>query len=401
MTIYIILMLMALAGYALNANANEKSRKYYVFFVFSAIILTAMLRSDQVGIDLSHYYNKYFPLFKNVAWDKLQSVTASGDWEVGFCAFCKIIGQISINTQCFVIFTSLFTLIPYALFIYRNSDDVVFSTVFFLGYHIFMMSMNVIRQAMAVGIILLGLEALKRKQYVKFMIYVVLATLFHTSAIIALFYILCDKLTFKKRTFFILTVATIGLGLVYRFLIEKLLSIASIANLYGLYSASATGDSGGYITFHTLGMFIIATIIFVYCSTVYDRDSISCRPYLCGKYGRTAFSIKGSTIKMHKITPDTTVYWSESFLMYSVYFATLFRFSAFIINVTARLSLYFIPFLLIAFPHAINKVQKESNRKLMKTGMLAIIIFFFLFLGYTRAGAMWGTVPYKFFWSNV
>ena len=58
----------------------------------------------------------------------------------------KIIGQISTSTQCFVIFTSLFSIIPYAHFIYRNSDDVVFSTVFFLGYHIFMMSMNVIRQ---------------------------------------------------------------------------------------------------------------------------------------------------------------------------------------------------------------------------------------------------------------
>lgn len=61
-----------------------------------------------------------------------------------------------------------------------------------------MMSMNVIRQAMAVGVILLGLEALKRKQYVKFAIYVVIATFFHTSAIIALLFILCDILTFKK-----------------------------------------------------------------------------------------------------------------------------------------------------------------------------------------------------------
>ena len=26
----------------------------------------------------------------SVSWDKLQSVTISGDWELGFCAFCKI-----------------------------------------------------------------------------------------------------------------------------------------------------------------------------------------------------------------------------------------------------------------------------------------------------------------------
>lgn len=131
MTVYIVLMLLALAGYAFSANASEINRKRYLCLVFSAIVIVAMLRSDQIGIDLSHYYNKYYPLFKNVSWDKLQSVTISGDWELGFCAFCKIIGQISTSTQCFVIFTSLFSIIPYAHFIYRNSDDVVFSTVFF------------------------------------------------------------------------------------------------------------------------------------------------------------------------------------------------------------------------------------------------------------------------------
>lgn len=401
MTVYIVLMLLALAGYVFSANASEINRKRYLCLVFSAIVIVAMLRSDQIGIDLSHYYNKYYPLFKNVSWDKLQSVTISGDWELGFCAFCKIIGQISTSTQCFVIFTSLFSIIPYAHFIYRNSDDVVFSTVFFLGYHIFMMSMNVIRQAMAVGVILLGLEALKRKQYVKFAIYVVIATFFHTSAIIALLFILCDILTFKKNTVYILTIVTVGFSLVYRFLFEKIISISSLSNLYGLYSASGAGDSGGYITFHTLGMFAIAAIIFVYCSAVYNCDVISCRPYRCGKYGRTTFSIKGGVIKMHRVTPDTTVYWSESMLMYSVYLAVLFRFSAFIINVTARFSLYFIPFLMIAFPHALNKVQNQNNRKLMKIGMITAIIFFFLYLGFTRAGAMWGTVPYRFFWSKV
>lgn len=124
-----------------------------------------------------------------------------------------------------------------------------------------MMSMNVIRQAMAVGVILLGLEALKRKQYVKFAIYVVIATFFHTSAIIALLFILCDILTFKKNTVYILTIVTVGFSLVYRFLFEKIISISSLSNLYGLYSASGAGDSGGYITFHTLGMFAIAAII--------------------------------------------------------------------------------------------------------------------------------------------
>lgn len=401
MTVYIILMALALSGYIFNANKNEKSRKYYIYLVFGAIIVIAMLRSDQIGIDLSHYYNKYFPKFKDADWSKLQSVTISGDWELGFCAFCKIIGQISTNTQCFVFFTSLVTFIPYALFIYKNSDDVVFSTVFFLGYHIFMMSMNVVRQAMAVGIILLGLEALKRKKYIKYIIYVGVAALFHTSAIIALLLILCDMLKFKKHTFYILTILTVVFSRGYRFLFNRLLSISSLSNRYGLYSTSGTGDSGGYITFHTLGMFVIAAVIFAYCCMVYNGKIITKRPYYWGEHGRTLFLLKGRVIKIKKIAPNTEVYWSESMLMYSTYLAVLFRFSAFIINVTARFSLYFIPFLMIAFPHALNKVQNKNTRKFMHVGMVLAVVFFFLYLGFTRVGEMWETVPYKFFWSKV
>ena len=40
MTIYIVLMLLALAGYAFSANASEKNRKCYLCLVFSAIVIS-------------------------------------------------------------------------------------------------------------------------------------------------------------------------------------------------------------------------------------------------------------------------------------------------------------------------------------------------------------------------
>lgn len=399
MTVYILLMAIALLGYVFKVNRNEVSRKRYLIVVFFFITITAMARGDQIGIDLSHYYNKYYPLFRDVSWSKLQSVTISGDWEWGFCAFCKLIGYISTSTQCFIVFTSIFTIVPYAYFIYKNSDDVIFSTVFFIGYHILMMSMNVVRQAMAVGIILLGLESLKRKQYFKFLLFVLIGTLFHTSAIVAVLLIMCDKMSFKKNTFYLLAVITVIASLGYRFAFEKLLSISSLSSLYGIYSSSGTGDSGGYVTFHTLGMFLIALAVFVYGYFVYNSKTNWVRPYYFGKNTRKAsISIRHARIQFKRIAAEDFTYWSESMLMYSAYLAVLFRFSAFIINVTARFSLYFIPFLMVAFPHFTNKSQTRELRILMKVLVVGMLMLFFVFIGYTRAGALWGTVPYKAFW---
>ena len=39
MTVYIVLMLLALAGYAFSANASEINRKRYLCLVFSAIVI--------------------------------------------------------------------------------------------------------------------------------------------------------------------------------------------------------------------------------------------------------------------------------------------------------------------------------------------------------------------------
>lgn len=366
-------MILAFSGYFLNANKNDSNRKTYLFFVFSAFLIVAMFRTEEVGTDLKLFYSQYFPLFKYARWDDLQSVTASGDWELGFCAFCKITSQISTDPQCFIIFSSIITIVPCAIFIYKNSEDVVFSTIFYLGYNMYMMSFNVVRQAMAVGIIFIGLEALKNKKYVVYVLFVLAATLFHTTAIVALLLLLCNFLTFKKKTFYLLAVFTVVVAVGFRTLFNFLIMENPLLNVaYDIYSSDDSIHAGGYITYHTLITFLIALCVFLLGQKNFNRP-------------------------FRQIRKDNfySAFWMESMLMYAVYFAVLFRFAAFIINVTSRFSLYFIPFLMIAFPHFCGKIPKAQVRQNTKLLMIIVVITYFLFIGYTRAEGMWETVPYK------
>ena len=215
MAIYIILYSIAFSGYLLGANRSRKNRRIYLLTMFSLFLLVASLRDVTVGTDLKYYYSKYYPQFANASWNSLQSVTISGDWEWGFCAFCKLLCYISTDVRLFIVVSSIVSIVPYGLFIEKNSKDVVFSTILYLGCHMFSMNLCVIRQAMAVGIILCGIDLLKQKKILKYCMVVLLATLFHSSAVICFALILCNYVKLKKNTMYLLAGAIIGLPLIY------------------------------------------------------------------------------------------------------------------------------------------------------------------------------------------
>lgn len=400
MTVYVILFLLSLGGYFFNVNGSKQKRKIYLVFIFVCILLIAVLRDYSVGTDLYKYYSKYYPMFKNVDWDKLQSVTISGDWEWGFCAFCKVLAQISPNTQLFIIGSSIISIIPYAIFIYKNSEDVVFSTFFYIAFHIFMMSLNIVRQAMAVGIVLIGFEALKRKQHYKFVIYVLIATLFHTTAVVALLYLIIDRLEYKKHTLYLLTGATLVFSIGYRVIFNLVLNTTGLSALYGIYGISGQGDSGGYITFHTLGMFCIALMIFAIGHIYLEVYGYQKTTYTLSLAKESKMGFSHHALIVRKTRRKYLVSWSESLVMYAVYFAVLFRFNAFIINVTSRFAMYFFPFLMISFPHSLAKMNKKSDKMLYMGIMIAALALFFFVIIITRAEALWGTLPYRFYWYN-
>lgn len=394
MSIYVILLLLAGFGFFMNVNENRKRKKRYVIFIFGCLLLVAMLRNETTGTDLEIYYSKYFPMFRDASWKNIQNVTRSGHWEWGFCAFCKIIGYISTNTQCFIIFSSILSIVPYGIFIYRNSEDVVFSTIFYITFHVYMNSFNIVRQAMAVGIILSGLEILKRKQYIRYLIYVLIAALIHTSAIVAVLYILADRLKFKKTSIYSLTVVTLVIIVGYNVIFSTALGFLGLSDNYRIYQFG-TRHAAGYVTYHTLGMFALAVMIFALTVLYfYARPGNTDCCYTEKAY--TGWSFSKFKIRRIRYKKRNSV-WSEDMFVFACYLAMAFRMIAFIMNVASRMSYFFIPFLMIAFPHVMGKLS-GSERKIITLLIYAGLLLFFVYIGYFRAERLWGTVPYHFFW---
>lgn len=126
------------------------------------------------------------------------------DWEIGFVILTKLLGMIipnSIYSYIYYIgFFSVVTIVPAAIFIYKNSEMPWVSTVLYVNTFLFFMSMNFIRQAVALSIIMLAWHFMKKNKFIPFAVFVIIASLFHQTALLMLpVYLLVKmKITLKE-----------------------------------------------------------------------------------------------------------------------------------------------------------------------------------------------------------
>lgn len=359
--------------------------------MFGLIYLVNALRSPEIGIDLNKYYAPHYAQFASIPWNNLQSVTISGDWELGFCAFCKLLTYISTDIQFFIAVSSAIIVLPYGYFIYKNSDDVVFSTYFYITYNLMFSNMNTVRQALAVSIVIIGLEFLKDKKYIRYTAFVALAVLFHKSALIAILLLFIDviKLTRKKMVLLLAVLAVIPV--MYSVLFNYLLQIPFLSESYNIYESGM--HAVGYLNRNSLTQFVIPFATFIiFCLYIKPWRNIE------NKTISKKIMFRKGVLKVRK-SQISEYEWSNSTIGYGIYVAAACRFFVFFVFVVGRLSQYFIPFVLIAFPRTLSMIEDGSTRKMIRYGMYFILLVYFLYIGFTSGDTLYGTVPYRFYWN--
>ncbi|MCD8129769.1 MAG: EpsG family protein [Lachnospiraceae bacterium] len=392
MIIYTGIYIIALLGLFFGANRSKVTKRRYLFCVFGLLILFAALRSSNVGIDLRVYYSSYYPKFATAKWSELRNVTASGHWEWGYCALCKILAMMNPEPQFLIGVTSIISILPYAYFIYRNSDDVVFPTVFYIGMHVYTMSMNILRQAVATGFAILAFEKLKRKQYVRFIIYAVIATSIHTAAVLIFALLILERINFKRRAAILLAGATVIVSFSYQYIITAFMNLPIFGEEYSIYELGV-GHAAGYITYHTLGLFTISALILVASIFGYVDNK---KDVEIDRWNRFHFSDGKLYLQKNSVEE---IEWSNNTLIYSSYLVVLFRFCAFLVNALARAAYYFMPLMMITYPKMRPNINTRLSQKSWDLIIYTAITVFFIYICVFRAQDLWGVVPYEFFWN--
>ncbi len=153
----------------------------FVMIAFTQLFIIMAFRK-QIGYD----YNMYAMGFRNMARDGFE-VLSYKDWESGFVVFTKLLGMINImDYQWYMVILSIIAIVPAALFIYKNSEAPWISTILYVNMFLFFMSMNFLRQMIALSLLMLAWHFMKRNKFILYAVIIIIASFFHQTVLIML-----------------------------------------------------------------------------------------------------------------------------------------------------------------------------------------------------------------------
>ncbi|WP_391207675.1 EpsG family protein [Psychrobacillus sp. L4] len=222
---------------SLNRYLKYESPKntfvYFILLILSSSIPTiiAGLRYN-VGVDYGRYVNGYYQVVNEGIKEHIF------DKEIGHMVLIKMSELIFNDPQGLFLFSALLTMFFLYLILNYHRYKIPFFLILILYYSKFYaVSLNVMRQSISMVIIVYSLKYIIEKNFKRYLFFVLLASMFHTTALIALpFYIVFDKgnnIKIYRKILILLAVASIVI-----FLPQLLSSFSNIQ--FFKYDAYAT-----------------------------------------------------------------------------------------------------------------------------------------------------------------
>lgn len=222
-------------------TAKLKKSKSLLFLSFTVLFILLAYRGVTVGTDTQNY-ELQFKAIKNFGILNIEPL---------WLYLNKLVVYLGGDFKLVLIFSALLTLLPIYYVAYKKSPYPLLSILLYMTLYYYFFSFNIMRQGVAMSFGLLSLMFFIDEKWKKSLLFLVIASLFHYSALILLpglvFIYFSERL--KKIPFVVLQFFTLFIGL---FFYQVLLSFAT-KYLYSNYEIEQ------YLNF--LGNFISALII--------------------------------------------------------------------------------------------------------------------------------------------
>lgn len=352
---YIMLALSPL-GWKLIANSlykNSNNHEYINRFVIVAtgisLFLMIGLRSKELGSTDSRQYCYYWELLHEFSFEELVSYSKDSRLEIGFLGSVWLLSHIPLFAPSQYIFVISGFVISFCVckFIYRYCDDVTLGLTMYICLGLYTFMVQGLRQAIAMSICMLAVRYCIERKLLKFILMVLLASLFHQTAIVFCIVYFLYGLNLEMRTLLHVSI----LCIIMAFFSTKIIDIMN--SFFGMKYGIAV-ESGGFVA---VAIYLIILI-------------------LCGL-----------------LAGDNKKDLNYCFFFY----LTLLGFSVYVVRyigalAAERISFYFMIGQLISLPSTLRSMDAKS-KKLLK---IAIMGLSFLLFAYRLNGS--NLLPYHFFW---
>lgn len=200
MLVYYVLLIYIIAVSILYTQRKNKGRYRRIYFalIFLPVWLIMGLRYG-VGKDFFSYQS----IFNAV---RFQRTALYSNIEEGYIFLNYIIGKLSSDSVYIFLVTSFIIVFFFLKGICEHSPNIMLSMVLFISLGYYFNAMNAVRQFMAIAITFYGIKYVNKGEWYKFLIIVLLASMFHKSAFVVVFTYIAFVFL-KEKTFWIGTFA--------------------------------------------------------------------------------------------------------------------------------------------------------------------------------------------------
>lgn len=357
MWVFYILLVIPLAiqhikikGYSVE---YQKKNEFALFFFFALLTMLVALRHEGIGNDTRNYI-KFFNAYKNVSWAEIER----NNVELGFSYYNKFISLLAPVPQLFLSVTVFLTTAMIYPTYRRLGVDASLTIMIFCVMSTFEMMFSGIRQMLAVGIGFIAYECTRRKKLIPFLLCILMAILFHTSAFMLIFmYPLYHAKITQKWLFVIIPALTV----IFAFNGPIFTVLRIIIERYTEYNAEIE-RTGAYTM---LLLFIVFTVF--------------------------AFLIPEES----KLDVETV--GLRNLLLLSV----VIQMFAPLHTLAMRMNYYYIIFIPLLIPKIIQCRSTRWNQVAV-TGRHIMVVFFlaYFFISASGGGGL-HIFPYHFYWENI
>lgn len=377
MLFYTLLLGIISLGGIISYTSKIKNKEIF-FLVFSFIILffVSGLRNNYVGADTATYIST-FNIIKNIPLSQSFELY----FESGYILYNYVIGLFFDNAQFLIIISSFIIIIAITTFIYKNSANVYMSLYLFITLMFYYDSMNIMRQFLAVSVILYGFEFVKSRKFIKYLVCVIIATFLHTTAIISiLIYFLYSWQFSYKRIFLLFICSLVG----YSLLNPILIIVFELLPRYASYETRL--GSNNFASYIAAFMYFVI-VLFGLIILRYD-------------YSKSKKYQIGDLLKQNDnlLINDNTNSYIYSPLTYIMVITTVLNFLAIEFNILGRADIYFSIFVIIYLPNVINKIKNKNIKFLSYFFILIFCTLYNIIIFLLRPDWHW-VIPYEFFFN--
>ncbi|MBQ8880919.1 MAG: EpsG family protein [Oscillospiraceae bacterium] len=252
---------------------TAKGKARYLMLCCAELVAVAALRGITVGADtrryleaLEHYSKlpKKEVLFAKLVWPF--------DFEQGYFLLLKLCALINMPQPVFLLLVALVIYIPTFYTLYRYSKIPYISILAYVALGFLAYSLDIVRQMMALSIVLCGLRFIERKQLGWYLLLVALAATFHTTALIAVLLYFPANFSVKKYAKWI-----IPLELVCLFAGRPIVSLAAkLLPQYAHYFGGRFDVQGGtYLMIILLNVLLFAMLYLNHKGFTHNRVVIA------------------------------------------------------------------------------------------------------------------------------